>query len=795
MFTVDQIVQNIINQLKLLDPLVSAEIGTPERKIIEATAEMIASSQVDFTVLNQQHDLSALSGGRLDAYMSIFNFGRKQAVPAHGFVRFSRNIKGTNAIIIPLGTQVIANTNDIVFPTLTYVTTQAAVLEAGQLYVDVPIICATAGSVGNIDANQISGFGGFKSIPGITSVTNPRPIIGGSDMEDDAEYRIRFQNTFLRNISGTTDMFLALALSQPNISKANVVGPISRYQEQVQVPAVRDNALRTASSSYDPNGDLYPHKRTTVLSSIPYSKYTYKDNHYLTDSTLDPATAIFFRPEVDYIFNSPNATHDVTGTNEVQQVTVNATGGTFKLGFLGAMSNDIAYNATAAQVQSALVAIPTIGSGNVSVTGSAGGPWDVTFIGELRFRNVPMMTGDSSGLTGGSSTVTITELTAGVASLRGTGSSHIPNITILNPYIEGVNEAGNKKLQKDTVLLFEHAYISINSRNDIDYGIMNAVDVFIDGPNVANASSMEAVPNATHNLQNTNTGHWTYQKLTTPKVINFRRKIDGAPCAIGNRIQPLYWQPVVDVPNQLEIGDSIFYKANYYNPANNTYYNVLDGDTYKLPAHYAVAIEVNSYHGTIRARNGIEWFLSGPNYLRGALPTDTGDIYTGKFITELVGTEFAVNNYLYDQNVANLQAICESNKQVTQDVLVHAAKYRYFKPIVTIMYSLGATKSVVDASIIAALDAYYRNQYFGATIQISDILQVIHNVSGVDNVRWTNDSPSGNKIEEVGYDGNTLDGGPFYFTTDFYLQDNEIPAAPARNQIAITVRAQNTWNM
>jgi hypothetical protein len=149
--------------------------------------------------------------------------------------------------------------------------------------------------------------------------------------------------------------------------------------------------------------------------------------------------------------------------------------------------------------------------------------------------------------------------------------------------------------------------------------------------------------------------------------------------------------------------------------------------------------------------------------------------------------------YLFDQNVSDLQAITEKNKQVTQDVLVHRAKLRYFRPIVTIMYTLGATRSTVDASIAAALGVFYQNQYFGSTVQLSDVLQVIHNVPGVDNVRWTNDSPAGNKMEEVGADGQTLSGGPYYITTDFYLQDNELPAVPSANQATITVRAQNTW--
>jgi len=779
MFTVEQITQNIINQLQLLDPAVSAEVGTPERKLIEATAEMIASSQVDFTVLNQQHDLDAMAGGRLDAYLSIFNFGRQSAVPAYGTVTFSRNVASSNAIIIPAGTQVLANIDDIVFPTITYITLQTVILEAGQLSVSAPVQCTVAGSIGNIDANKIVGFSG-RTINGITRVTNNAPIIGGQDAESDSQYKTRFRNTFLRNISGTTD---------------TVVGPMSRYQEYIQVPTERDNALKTPTGGYDVNGNVWVHKRTSSVSTIPYSKYTYPNNYFLTDTTLDPATATFFRPEVDYIFNTPPVDASATGTNEVQTITSTATGGTFTLTFDGQTTGNIAYNATGAAVQTALEGLANIGVGDVSVTGSSGGPWTVTFQGELRYRNVPMLIEDETNLTGG--TITIVETTAGVESTQTSGTpATSPNITFLNPYDSVSNPTGNKLLAENEVLLLEHAYVSLNSRNDPSFGILNAVDIYIDGQNLISGSSVEVVPASNHNLQNTNALQWTYQKTTSPKVINFRRAIDSAECTVGNRIQPLYWQPVLDLPETIQVGTSTYYKANFYNSANNTYYNQYDPttNTYSFPAHYALAVEVNSYHGTIRARNGIEWFLVGPNHLKGALPED-GEVYSGAFIDEQVGVEFSVEGYLYDRNVSDLQAICEKNKQITQDVLVHRAKYRFFRPIVTIMYTLGATRSAVNASIIAALDSFFKNQYFGSTVQLSDILQVIHNVPGVDNVRWTNDTPSGNKLEEVGADGRTLSGGPFMITSDFFLQDNELPASPSANQITITVRAQNTWNI
>lgn len=104
------------------------------------------------------------------------------------------------------------------------------------------------------------------------------------------------------------------------------------------------------------------------------------------------------------------------GANEVQTVTVNGTptGGTFTLTFAGETTTPIAYNAAAAAVQAALVALPNIGTGNVTASGSAGGPFTVTFAGDLVKEDVPQLTGDGTALTGGTGmSVTVATTTAG----------------------------------------------------------------------------------------------------------------------------------------------------------------------------------------------------------------------------------------------------------------------------------------------------------------------------------------------------------------------------------------------
>ena len=91
--------------------------------------------------------------------------------------------------------------------------------------------------------------------------------------------------------------------------------------------------------------------------------------------------------------------------NEVKLLTMTGspTGGTFTLTFDGETTGTIAYNASAATVQTALEGLSNVNSGDVAVTGSASGPWTVTFAGRYAGINVPAFTANSGSLTGGTS--------------------------------------------------------------------------------------------------------------------------------------------------------------------------------------------------------------------------------------------------------------------------------------------------------------------------------------------------------------------------------------------------------
>lgn len=121
------------------------------------------------------------------------------------------------------------------------------------------------------------------------------------------------------------------------------------------------------------------------------------------------------------------------GQNDVWTIGVGgATAGTFTLTFGTQTTAAIAYNATAAAVQSALVALTNIGAGNVLVAGAAP-TWTVTFQGTLA--DTPeTLSGSGASLTGGSFSATHTTTGgAHTTQLKVTGDNGI-NYTPLAGY-------------------------------------------------------------------------------------------------------------------------------------------------------------------------------------------------------------------------------------------------------------------------------------------------------------------------------------------------------------------------
>lgn len=179
--------------------------------------------------------------------------------------------------------------------------------------------------------------------------------------------------------------------------------------------------------------------------------------------------------------------------------------------------------------------------------------------------------------------------------------------------------------------------------------------------------------------------------------------------------------------------------------------------------------DTSTYISSRRSRDGIEWSAA-----------------TAASLT--AGTLFVLD-YSFDKLPTTLNEIMDAHKQVTSDVLVHSAVERFLNMNFIVMYTPGFSKSAVDTALFASLSNFLDRQLFGSIIQISDILEVGHEVPGVDNIRLA--SPTDGisyGIQEVALDGTTPIGGPHM--TDFFLNDSDLPVL---NNIVASQRSQNTW--
>ena len=136
------------------------------------------------------------------------------------------------------------------------------------------------------------------------------------------------------------------------------------------------------------------------------------------DRRVDPAT--FDYRDIELYFRSPTTPGSQLGTplaiNESQTLTIvgGPTGGSFTLTFGAATTGNLPHNASAVEIQAALQSLSTIGKDNVKVVGNPGGPFVISFQGDLAFTDVATIGVNAAGLTGGSSpNVSIVETTKG----------------------------------------------------------------------------------------------------------------------------------------------------------------------------------------------------------------------------------------------------------------------------------------------------------------------------------------------------------------------------------------------
>lgn len=264
----------MIRALSVAEPDLDTSVGTPVRKIIDVFAEAIAEHSVDTHLLSYQYDIDTRRGADLDAWVAMFGFARRAARVASGTVVLQRTRALDANIRIPSGTQM--STSKGSGTPVVVQTTGTAVFPRNAYSIEVPVRAIVGGTAGNVAAGAINRL--LTSVSGVQTVTNPAALTGGSNAESDKQLRQRFKRTLFRNLAGTEDMFLAVALDDIDVVSARIFGPTTAFQERIQTIG------GTATSSITPLDDPMPVR--TVSNADPIQITTRGPHGLVEDDTV-----------------------------------------------------------------------------------------------------------------------------------------------------------------------------------------------------------------------------------------------------------------------------------------------------------------------------------------------------------------------------------------------------------------------------------------------------------------------------------------------------------------------------
>ena len=190
--------------------------GTDLSARMYALAAQVYALYVQADWVTRQAFPQTAEGEYLDYHAQLRSLERKPALPAQGTVRFTAGEAAQSDRSIPEGT--VCMTAGLV----RFATTQAAVLPAGELTVDVPVQALEPGTAGNVSAQTVVSMA--VAPMGIASCTNPQAFAGGADGEGDEELRARILDTFRRLPNGANAAFYEQgALSFDQVAAAVVI--------------------------------------------------------------------------------------------------------------------------------------------------------------------------------------------------------------------------------------------------------------------------------------------------------------------------------------------------------------------------------------------------------------------------------------------------------------------------------------------------------------------------------------------------------------------------------------------
>lgn len=180
-------------------------LRSTQTKITDFNTGSVARTMLESTAIEMEELYLRMFIGLREAIpVSVYNtfgFDKLPAVKASVTLRFTAPAPAASAITVPAGSGARVPGGNI-----TYLTTTSGTIAIGQTYVDVLAAADTAGTVGNTTSAVITELVG--SLAGISSVTNPAPVVNGRDEETDDERLTRFRSYVSSLARGTVSAVL-----------------------------------------------------------------------------------------------------------------------------------------------------------------------------------------------------------------------------------------------------------------------------------------------------------------------------------------------------------------------------------------------------------------------------------------------------------------------------------------------------------------------------------------------------------------------------------------------------------
>lgn len=164
-------------------------------------------------------------------------------------------------------------------------------------------------------------------------------------------------------------------------------------------------------------------------------------------------------------------------------------------------------------------------------------------------------------------------------------------------------------------------------------------------------------------------------------------------------------------------------------PVNNVFVPLAYGPIISVPDTIAV--------GGTTYTEGVDYFIVHRNDCFGYTPNSLFGLSWNPARMPANGAVFSVK-YTYDRLPRDVQDAIGSWRLVGTDARAHAGKQMPLRFHFAIVYDRRFDPTAVNTSINSALSSWLGMLGFGASVQVSDIIQVVHNVPGVDNMRFLN---------------------------------------------------------